>query len=100
MEYAPYGDFFEVKIKKGISFNEKMTRTYFHQLIDGLEAIHKTGMAHLDIKLDNLLLGENYTLKITDFDMSYSPESSVGNISRGTVNYRAPELRKGKAKNY
>mmetsp|Transcript_37699 Transcript_37699/g.33713 ORF Transcript_37699/g.33713 Transcript_37699/m.33713 type:complete len:174 (+) Transcript_37699:585-1106(+) len=49
-------------------------------------------MAHLDLKLDNLMLDEDYNLKVIDFDLSYTKdhESIRG---RGTANYRAPELR-------
>eukprot|EP00330_Aristerostoma_sp_ATCC50986_P002668 CAMPEP_0114600194 /NCGR_PEP_ID=MMETSP0125-20121206/22753_1 /TAXON_ID=485358 ORGANISM="Aristerostoma sp., Strain ATCC 50986" /NCGR_SAMPLE_ID=MMETSP0125 /ASSEMBLY_ACC=CAM_ASM_000245 /LENGTH=276 /DNA_ID=CAMNT_0001808059 /DNA_START=227 /DNA_END=1057 /DNA_ORIENTATION=+ len=100
MEHAPYGDFFNVKIEKGIQFDEKLARSYFHQLIEGLEAMHERGLAHLDIKLDNLLLGEDFKLKITDFDLSYNPEYSTAQPSKGTANYRAPELRKGKARDF
>mmetsp|Transcript_3929 Transcript_3929/g.3345 ORF Transcript_3929/g.3345 Transcript_3929/m.3345 type:complete len:171 (+) Transcript_3929:538-1050(+) len=52
-------------------------------------------MAHMDIKLENVLLGENYELKLIDFDLSYSKK--VDKIrGRGTVDYRAPELKEKK----
>jgi len=73
LEHAPYGDLFCAVIAKGIRFDEKLVRSYFHQLVDGLTAMHKKGCAHLDIKLDNLLFGKDYRLKIADFDLSYNP---------------------------
>jgi polo-like kinase 1 len=53
--------------------------------------MHKRGAAHLDLKLENILIGEKYEILITDFDTSYikgDPEI----IGRGTTNYRAPEI--------
>ena len=91
MEYAKYGDLYDALITRRIPFNDILIRTYFHQLIEGMEALHSKGAAHLDIKLENLLIGDNYTLKLTDFDMSYLPKD--GEVkARGTKNYRAPEI--------
>jgi serine/threonine protein kinase len=56
-----------------------------------LEYLHSEGIAHLDIKLDNLVLDENFQLKIIDFDRSYKKED-LFLIGKGTANYRAPEL--------
>mmetsp|Transcript_3928 Transcript_3928/g.600 ORF Transcript_3928/g.600 Transcript_3928/m.600 type:complete len:123 (+) Transcript_3928:260-628(+) len=65
LEYAPFSDIFEyVKVSR---FSEKLARTFFVQLMNGLKDMHKFNVAHRDIKLDNLLLGENYELKIADF---------------------------------
>jgi serine/threonine protein kinase len=91
MELAPFGDFFDVLMTHRICFDEKLARTYFHQLIEGLEYLHSNGVSHMDLKLENLLLGNNYVLKIADFDQAFiRNQESV--ITKGTVCYRAPEL--------
>ncbi len=91
MELAPFGDFFDLIITKKIKFDEKMARTYFHQLLNGVEYIHENGAAHLDLKLENLLLSEDFSLKITDFDTAHiNGQEPV--TSRGTNSYRAPEI--------
>lgn len=91
MEYAKYGDFLTASTKSMIPFHDKLLRTYFHQLIDGLEYLHSKGAAHLDIKPENLLIGDDYKLKIADFDLSYMQQD--GQVcTRGTQNFRAPEL--------
>lgn len=36
-------------------------------IIEALEATHQKGIAHLDIKLENLLFDKNYVLKLADF---------------------------------
>jgi len=91
MEYAKYGDFFDALITLKIPFKDIHIRTYFHQVLEGLEVLHNKGAAHLDLKLENLLIDENYTLKLTDFDLSYMPEDKVVK-TRGTIHFRAPEV--------
>jgi len=91
MDYAKNGDLFEALITLRIPFNETLLRTYFRQIIFGLEAIHSRDAAHLDLKLENILLDENFAIKIIDFDLSFMPEDKIIN-SRGTENYRAPEI--------
>ena len=98
MEYAKNGDLYDVIISDKINLGDIISRTYFRQLVAGLEAIHEKGSAHLDIKLDNLLLDENFQLKIADFDLCWNPEDPKV-ISKGSVNYRAPELAAGRCEN-
>jgi serine/threonine protein kinase len=91
MEYAPYGDFFDFISKNGENFDDKLIRSFFRQLVDGMEYLHETGIAHLDLKPENLLLGGNFNLKIADFDLSHvKGDSKI--LSRGTKYYRGPEL--------
>jgi len=94
MEYASHGTLYDFVLNKGF-LEEKMIRTYFHQLIDGLEFLHSQGVAHMDLKLDNLLLSEDFILKIGDFDHSQKINEK-GPKCRGTSCYRAPEVYLGK----
>lgn len=94
MDYAANGDLFELVITKNIHIGDIITRTYFRQLIAGLEAIHSQGAAHLDLKLENLLLDENFQLKIADFDGSFMPGDQKVQ-SKGSMFYRAPEVMEG-----
>lgn len=99
MEFAPFGDFIEIMNKTDLKTDEKLVRTYFHHLIDGLEVLHAHNIAHLDIKCENLLLGSDYQMKITDFDLC----SKIGSrtiYGRGTCNCRAPELVNSKYGNF
>lgn len=92
-EFAKYGDFFDL-VTKGHLNSEVLMRTYFHQLINGLEYIHSQGIAHLDLKLENIMLGEDFQLKIIDFDQAQKASDKII-TSGGTVAYRAPEVIKG-----
>lgn len=95
MEYAENMTLFEWVSEKGLAFSEKLTRTFFHQLIEGLEYMHAKGCAHLDIKPENIFFDADFNLKIGDFDLSFGnaelfPEGS------GTVDYRSPQLAESK----
>ena len=97
MEYAPNGDFFDFVRKNKQYIGEKLARTYFRQLIEGIEYLHLNGIWHLDLKLENLLIGKDYQVKIADFDLSYI----IGDteiLTRGTQYYRSLELLAHKCK--
>lgn len=96
MEYAPHGDFFDFVTKYRDSLDEKLIRTFFRQLIDGIEYLHESSVAHLDLKPENLLIGADFNLKIADFDLSYvAGDKKI--YSRGTKYYRGPEFFKTEA---
>ena len=72
MEYCSEGDLFGL-VSKGHLRGEgaqKDRLCLFKQLIQGLNYLHSHGIAHRDIKLDNLLLTRDSKLKITDFGVS------------------------------
>ncbi len=91
MEYAPHGDLVTL-IDTGKFDDEQLIRTYFHQLISGIEYLHQNGVAHMDIKLENLLIGKDLNLKLIDFEycIDYEYEDVIG---KGTAHYRAPEVK-------
>lgn len=61
------------------------------QFCDGLEyAVEKGLRAHRDIKPDNLMVGGDYELRITDFGLA-DLSANGREISGGTLHYMAPE---------
>jgi len=95
MEYAPHGTLHDFFAKYEQALDEKLARTYFHQLIAGLEYLHDNNVAHMDIKLDNIAIGYHYQMKFIDFDLSLNLTDNFL-MSKGTQDYRARELLKGK----
>ena len=62
------------------------------QLIKGLSALHnQAGFAHMDIKLENILIADDGSLKFCDFGFA-APLSSYINKKMGTPVYMAPEI--------
>jgi serine/threonine protein kinase len=61
-------------------------KTVLAQMIAGLNSLHKQGLSHGDLKLENVLLSLG-TIKLADFGLS----SAAGKASRGTPDYMAPE---------
>jgi len=63
------GELFDY-IVKNKRIKEDEGRKLFHQIIDGIEYIHKIGITHRDLKPENILLTYNNSLKIVDFGLS------------------------------
>ena len=96
MEYLEHGELFKyitnVTKEDNIGFGENFGRLIFSQLLDGLEAMHNLNICHRDIKLNNILIGDNdYALKYVDFGMAIETQSKLESFL-GTPNYAAPEL--------
>lgn len=72
MEYCSEGDLFTLVSKKYLKGEdkEKDRLCLFKQLVQGINYLHANGIAHRDIKLENLLITNDSKLKITDFGVS------------------------------
>jgi protein-serine/threonine kinase len=72
MEYCQEGDLFNL-VQKGYLKNPDRLNDrlcLFKQLVQGIYYLHEHGIAHRDIKLENLLMTNQSKLKITDFGVS------------------------------
>ena len=68
MEYLPGGDLMNLLIKKDI-LSEDDSRFYTAEMILAIESVHNLNYIHRDLKPDNVLLGEDGHIKLTDFGL-------------------------------
>ena len=64
MEYAPY-DLFAI-VMTGKMTREEIT-CCFLQIVNGVTFLHASGLAHRDLKLDNVVVNDRGIMKIIDF---------------------------------
>lgn len=69
MEYASNGDLLNY-LKQNKIFSENDAKFMFFQICIALRYIHSKSIIHRDIKLDNILLDNNFKCKICDFGVS------------------------------
>ena len=82
--------------KKGL--REKLSKLIFAQILEGVQACHNAGFCHRDIKMENILLDENFSPKIIDFGFATLNNDHL-NEPLGTENYAAPEIFRNKPYN-
>ncbi|KAI0169955.1 hypothetical protein GGR52DRAFT_581159 [Hypoxylon sp. FL1284] len=66
LEYASGGELFDYILNHRY-LKDSPARRLFAQLISGVGYLHKKGIVHRDLKLENLLLDRNRNIIITDF---------------------------------
>jgi serine/threonine protein kinase len=96
LELVTGGELFH-RLKENGAMSESESRYYFQQIISGVSFCAKQRIAHRDLKLENILLDEKGTVKISDFGLSglfnYDPNKlQLMHTTCGTVNYLAPEV--------
>lgn len=96
LEYASKGVLFNFIRDTGKPFGEDYGRYLFYELLKGVEAIHSSGFAHRDLKIENIMIDNNYNVKIGDFGFASRLEgkNGTGKLSSqvGTLKYCAPEI--------
>lgn len=94
IEYLPYPTLDKAVRRRG-SFSELESLRVLRQLVDALDYMHRAGVAHRDIKCDNILFNpENGTAKIIDFGLSYrfTDSNKLNHEYVGTPSNMPPEL--------
>lgn len=96
-EYFPSEDLFNLLQRKQKTFQYKIN--LFYKLLDAVEYMHDIGIAHMDLKLENILVNtESQQIKLIDFGEAYVFHDTThicnyipckGKI--GTLEYMPPE---------
>lgn len=84
MQFCNKGTIADLLHKTG-PLNEPIARNLFVQTVDAIIYLHSIGIAHRDLKVENVLLDGEYIPKLTDF--SYSTPCS-SDIKPSTTNSR------------
>ncbi|GFV21069.1 putative protein kinase C delta type homolog, partial [Trichonephila clavipes] len=93
MEYLNGGELmFHIHKRR---FDLERTIFYGAEIVSALKFLHKRGIIHRDIKLNNVLLDKEGHIRLVDFGMCqcrvYNEETMPSN-SRGAPSYIAPEI--------
>ena len=92
IEYCENGCFVNY-LRKQSAVPESIAVFYADQLLSAIHYIHQEGYAHLDIKLDNILLDDYFNIRLSDFGSALKiDESNLTCFRRGTPKYMAPEV--------
>jgi serine/threonine protein kinase len=103
MEYCPKGTLNDYIVDNQCLPNWEV-KSITAKIVDALDFLHSKGIAHRDIKLDNIVLTENFEPKLIDFGLcteSFLNSTSFYNDNLrstvcGTLEYMAPEILKNK----
>lgn len=91
IDYYPKGDLSQFLNHKPLK--EKFCRKYMKQLAQGLEYLLNKDILHRDLKPQNILLTNEYNIKITDFGFAKQIEkNSLITTLCGSPMYMAPEI--------
>ena len=94
LELCERGDLYCFMEKNGC-LSDELCLKFTEQLLKGVQALHRAGICHRDIKPDNLLIDSDFNLKIADFGYAhlFDPDMiPMYSESCGTRQYVAPEV--------
>ena len=98
-EYVPNGELLHfLENPENMNLTENHICKIYQQIISGIEYLHEIGIAHRDLKLENILLNRDKNIKIIDFGLSNKYNKENGELlqsSCGSPCYAAPEMIKG-----
>ena len=100
LDFLNGGDLFHhIAISK--KFKEKRVRFYAAEMVLALDFLHKNNIVYRDLKPQNIIIGYDGHVKLTDFGLSKKHfNQQQENTICGTIKYIAPEAISGKQYNH
>nr|XP_054763828.1 uncharacterized protein LOC129270475 [Lytechinus pictus] len=97
MDYMPNGDLRSYINKQDHGhLSEPEARFLYHQLQSAITYLHSIDIVHRDVKCGNLLLDEDYRLKLCDFGFAITcADGDKLTEACGSMGYVAPEILEG-----
>ena len=92
-DYIPNLDLYLI-VKYGGALRETICKYIFHKIILGVKALHEARIYHRDLKLDNIIIDDNFNPKICDLDMCIYQEGKLKD-KLGTKSYMPPNKLEG-----
>ena len=76
---------------------KEQIKKIIRQLVQALTHCHEKGIIHRDVKLQNILVDDDFNIKLTDFGLCAIKENKFDMLEStlGTVHYTAPEMLEG-----
>lgn len=100
MEYMPKGSLYDLLHIKKEKISLIQTLRMARHCALGLEHLHSKGIIHRDVKSMNILVGNDYSCKLTDFGnakiLDYENNLCINTANSGTPLWMAPEVKEGK----
>lgn len=92
MPFVKGGELYKV-IQKEKRFPENVVKFYAFQIVLAVGELHRKGIMHRDLKLENILVDEKGYLKIIDFGLAkILPGGELAQSYCGTPEYLSPEM--------
>lgn len=96
LEFCPHGDLVDVvRRAPGQRLPSSEAIVLVRQLIEVLQFVHQRGLVHRDVKLENVLVGGDGSIRLTDFATVHRVGTVCKTPFAGSPQYIAPEIING-----